>query len=583
MAAAAQPPANAPTPALAARNSGLDALLLLIVGYHFLLVMAMQLALPAARSIAMNKAVYMAMELAVIAAAFAWPQLRSPVLSISCPLRWACGLWLVTWILAGLQAQNPAMALLHSVEWLIHGGFGLAVWAWIRESADRARRLISAIRYGFLLYFAILVSFVLALHDPVNHRWTNGFPVFLNVRHLGYFALGALVLGYQPLVGRKAPLAATNLLGALAFLTLAWGLLFWTGSRGAVVAAGVTLAGYWLFFAAGDRLRLAAVTAAAASIGLFAAALFPVADPSMGAHRFLSFLTVETDLVSVNDFSAGRVAMWQEAWRILTKTPLLGVGPDQYMLINDPHFRGFIHPHNLILQFALAWGVAGAALTLFLGGCLLRRLTISAARCEDGSLRQTVLLTIVALLLLSLIDGTLYHSQPVMLLAALAGVLLGLGEPGETDAVAPAGGRAFWRGASAAVALVLGLHLASTLAVLGPTPDKPGSLRQTVVQAFPTGMMNWYAEVALARWADRWQPDHPEAADALLAWAATKGRRPWAALLERAWHLHAASRHAESQALVKEALDILPEREKVILDAYAEILPAQPQIPANRH
>ena len=122
MAAAAQPPTNAPTPALAARSSGLDALLLLIVGYHFLLVMAMQLAMPAARSIAMNKAVYMAMELAVIAAAFAWPRLRPPTLSISRPLRWASGLWLVTWILAGLQAQNPAMALLHFVALNLLGG-----------------------------------------------------------------------------------------------------------------------------------------------------------------------------------------------------------------------------------------------------------------------------------------------------------------------------------------------------------------------------------------------------------------------------------------------------------------------------
>ena len=585
MATAAQPPADSPTPVMAGRSSGLDAVLLLIVGYHFLFVLAMQLAMPAARSIAMTKAAYMAMELAFIAAAFAWPRLRPPALSISRPLRWAGGLWLVTWILAGLQTQNPAMALLHSVEWLIHGAFALAVWAWSRDNADRAGGLVSAIRRGFVVYAALLIAFFLALDDPLDYAWQNGFPVFLNVRHLGYFALGVLLLGYQPLVGQK-PLATARLLGTLAFLTLAWGVLFWTGSRGAVLAAAATIAAYGVFFAAGNRARLAWVTLAAAGIGLFAGALFPVADPSLGAHRLLSFLAVGSDIQniqSVHQFSSGRLAMWQDAWQLLMQNPATGLGPDQYMLATEPDFRGFVHPHNLFLQFALAWGLAGAALALFLGGCLLRRLAAGARRSDETGVAPAALLAVLAVLLHALIDGTLYHSQPVMFLAAMTGVLLGLGKSGEPDPAAHSGRTAHWRSGAAVAASVLALHLASTLAVLGPAPDKPGSLRQAVVQAFPSGMMNWYAEVALARWADRWRPDHPEAADALLAWAATKGRRPWAALLERARHLHAAGRHAESEALVTEALGTIPEREKVILDDYAEILPDDPQNPANRH
>lgn len=583
MAVAADRSADALASGATRSRVGLEVLLVLIVGYHFLALLAAQLAMPAARSIAVNKAAYMAMELAFIAAAFAVPRLHLPEFRPSRPLRWAIAAWLVTWIVASLQAQNPAMALLHSMEWLVHGAFVLAVWAWSRQNAAGAGRVVSVIRQGFLVYAAILLLFVFALDDPANHRWGTGFPVFHNVRHFGYFTLAALVLGYQPLIGRKARLPALKLLGAAAFLTLAWGLLFWTGSRGAVLAAAVALFGYGVFFAAGFRVRLAAVTVLTAGFGLFAAALFPVADTSLGVHRFLSFLAVEADLPSINRFSASRVAMWQDAWGLLMRSPLVGLGPDQYMLANTPLFRGYVHPHNIFLQFALAWGIVGGGLALFLGGCLLHRLATSARRSGEPGLAHATLLTIAALLLVSLIDGVLYHSQPVMVLAALAGLLLGLGSTQDKDPPTRQHKTAFWRGATVIVALILGLHLASTLAVLGPAPAKPGSLRQTVVQAFPTGMMNWYSEALLARWAEDWQRDDPEAADALLAWAAGKGRRPWAAQLERARHLHASGRHAESQALVKRALAILPPGEEVILDNYAELLPPGYPNSEDRH
>lgn len=576
MAVATDRSATAPASGATSSRVGLELLLVLIVGYHFLALLAAQLAMPAARSIAINKAAYMAMELAFIAAVFAVPRLRPPTLSISRPLRWALAVWLATWVLAGLQAQNPAMALVHSVEWVIHGGFALAVWAWSRQDAGGAGRVLSAIRRGFLIYLAILILFVMALDDPVNHRWATGFPVFHNVRHVAYFTLAALLLAYQPLIGHTARLPAPKLLGALALIAVAWGLLFWTGSRGAVVAAAGALLGYGVFFAAGVRARLAAATFVAAGAGLFAAMLFPVADPNLGVFRFLSFLAVEADLQSINHFSAARVAMWQDAWRLLMQNPVAGLGPDQYMLANSPLFRGYVHPHNLFFQLALAWGLVGAALALVLGGCLLRRLTLSAGRCGDAGVGHAILLTIVALLLLSLIDGALYHSQPMMVVAALAGLLLGLGPAEDQGPPARPPATIFWRGATAIAGLVLGLHLASTLAVLGPAPAKPGSLRQTIVQAFPSGMMAWSSEILLARWAEGWAPKHAAAADGLLVWTATRGRRPWAALLERARHLHATGRVAESQALVEQALAILPPRDEAILDTYAEILPARP-------
>ena len=84
-------------------------------------------------------------------------------------------------------------------------------------------------------------------------------------------------------------------------------------------------------------------------------------------------------------------------------------------------FSNLFHPHNIILQVLLAWGIVGLACVLTLGFYFARE-SIRLVRAGADELIPPFI-AMAALAAPSLIDGSLHHLLPVSIFAACAGMM----------------------------------------------------------------------------------------------------------------------------------------------------------------
>lgn len=371
--------------------------------------------------------------------------------------------WLALALAAVAASDHLAVALVRQAEWVGHILFGYAMFLVVRERPEFALYFVRLVIAGLLLYSMEFIVFRLTIPWPEGFDWATGIPGYSNVRHLGYFAMAALPLSYW-LLQRANGGRGDQVLG-FAGMSLAWFFLFWAGGRGpwVALAAGAGLAIFARPPVLFDRRMVAWLTVTAA-IGLLAA--LALAVPGLGLGR-LADRAMDFSLLAG---SHGRIVLWREAVSLLGASPALGLGPDGY-LFRPGAGAGYVHPHNLPLQAALEWGIAGTAAAAVLAGGL-------AARIWRGG--QAPLLWVVwALLALSMVDGTLYHAQPMMIFAACVAVVAA-----NSTSVPVIHGRARWPSLAAAVcALLFTVHLIS---VHHATSHSAGS-GSSVLAAFPSG------------------------------------------------------------------------------------------------
>ena len=85
------------------------------------------------------------------------------------------------------------------------------------------------------------------------------------------------------------------------------------------------------------------------------------------------------------------------------------------------------HPHSIVVQFVVDWGVLGTVCLLSLLG-LMCRTGYARLRGEEDVVRRTLrvvaLATIGAYLVHSLVDGLFYHPLPLLFLSIMFAVVL---------------------------------------------------------------------------------------------------------------------------------------------------------------
>lgn len=327
------------------------------------------------------------------------------------------GLWLAAMAVSTALSDHPGPALSKNVEYLIHALFFLVLLK--AGYSARQVRCVAIAAVGALLVYLVALAVILVLAPPPDGLWRYAMPGFRNVRHLDYW-LGAVLAGLLAarLTLRQGVFAGWRGhiadMAALAF----WFALFWTGGRGAALAA--LLAGGLVVYGSG-RIGGAAGPVRQAAIMLLAMALavaFPVDEPSFGILRFLE----ESRFATLNAFSSGRLAIWDEAIRLWLNAPLFGLGAGQAVLHMQASHGVFLQPHNVALQWLMAWGLAGAAPALgLLARQVLRAWRVTMATGSPGGIFALAL--VLATAANALIDGTLYHPYPVFLFA----VFLALG------------------------------------------------------------------------------------------------------------------------------------------------------------
>lgn len=316
-------------------------------------------------------------------------------------------------------APSPALAAIRNALWLIHLLFGFAVWHLRRRGWFGAADLTDALMAGFVVSALLLGLFVLQLGDPARFDWMNGLPGFDNVRRVAYYA--APVIGLC--IGRFASRPdRRGWAPAFAVAILAFTLIFWNGARGALFALAAALIVGLFLFPALRHARIWAATAGSALLGALAALALPGSGAFMGVRRmFLTNFSADAAVPS-SGVTSGRAELWSGTLEAIGRHPWFGYGEGQVWYV-VPAAKTFqvAHPHNVLLQVLLAWGVIGALCVAILAVPFALKVTRNV-RARSGEWLPPMIAMLV-LAAYSMVDGTLFHVLATSLFAACAGLV----------------------------------------------------------------------------------------------------------------------------------------------------------------
>jgi len=126
--------------------------------------------------------------------------------------------------------------------------------------------------------------------------------------------------------------------------------------------------------------------------------------------------------LAVNLNSAGRWALWSEGLILLKEHWLFGVGGMQYGYWSQ---LGFGHPHNLVLQIALEYGVPVLLIVLFFVGRFLMRLTRMLRENQFSSFQVGCYWAFIATLAVAMFSGVWVAPLTQLLLVMIVAPLIG--------------------------------------------------------------------------------------------------------------------------------------------------------------
>ena len=358
-----------------------------------------------------------AIELAVIL--FAVLTRSSPTMGIRRVPGWAqallATLLIVATATAFLVAKDQVSALIRTYAWVIHLFFGFSLWSLLTTRWTGLRPwLWPWIVGGVGLYTLTLATFVSIIPDPADFDWRFFGLGVTHIRQVGFYSVVGACAALGLAAVERRPLRYGL---AVAFSSLFLALSYWSGTRGSLVAV---IAAFVLGLMALPALRTWRAVLALA-IGNMAGALISLVHQAPHSFYGIFRISQATATTGVDAISTGRITQWRDSAAAALERPFFGYGESQYPFA-VPSFADFNHPHNIILQVLISWGLVGlvcfAALGLFLAWEFLR-----TARARDAESAPAVLVA-AGLAVMGFYEGSLYHPYPVaMLTIAVAFVL----------------------------------------------------------------------------------------------------------------------------------------------------------------
>ena len=283
------------------------------------------------------------------------------------------------------------------------------------RSPTLARNTLFAI-FGSIILAVPLSALLFAFEMPSYFRWPNFIPGFVYIRIYGFALAVSIAVGIGLLtlpISQNRTVKTLVLLG----LTLLWTTLFWTGSRGGVVAIICVVPTLAVFI---PRLRSILLPALATMIiGGIISIQIPIPSNTFGV------INVFNDVIladSADSFGNGRLDLWKGVLQLISEKPWFGNGYAQFIM----HARYVevvgSHTHNIILEAALAWGWIGAACAGFL---VIYLWILALKKIWTGDLleRTPAFVAVNVMLVYALVDGAYFYYQSLVPLAFCIGVL----------------------------------------------------------------------------------------------------------------------------------------------------------------
>ncbi|MEZ9465214.1 O-antigen ligase family protein [Vibrio breoganii] len=258
----------------------------------------------------------------------------------------------------------------------------------------------------------LLIDFLLNSNAMQNYE-RDALPLITNRRYAGYIAMLNSIFLFFYLLNINDESKKHNIYYCSLLYIVNFSFLTWLGGRGAVFSFLISIILIMLAFIYLKNIALKSI------IFLFILSVLSsiVSIPFSifewnGMHRFLIGFE---DSASLDKFSSGRLSMWADTLVLIFQQPFLGYGADAYRFLGP---TGHYQPHNFVLQILLEFGLLGL---LFLGAFFSSIVKKSIGKLIVNKDQNSILalILIISLFVHGLLDGTIYHAQPVMLLAIL--------------------------------------------------------------------------------------------------------------------------------------------------------------------
>jgi hypothetical protein len=311
---------------------------------------------------------------------------------------------------------NQSIGILVTSLFFIHFLFFFTLTSYLKSQPQASQYLIySLVLSGVLMqpFFWVNLYFI---HDQIDFNWSMSLPGFGNVRHLGYY-LGSLIvlLALLPLI-KNVKNSSLLLRGTLFFLLLCgWLMLFWSGGRGSALSAVCTIGVCLMIFRPHSWKKIASYNLSIFLGGFFLSLFLPEPNESYGVLRFFSKIT---DVNNLNEFSAGRMAIWQDALQVWLQNIMTGIGAGQTkFVIILPNMMSVGQVHNVFLQALMAWGIlgGGAFLLVIFISLWKKSLFYFKAAHKEPQMNMVGFGLALSLTLNAFVDGTLYYPFPFFL------------------------------------------------------------------------------------------------------------------------------------------------------------------------
>jgi O-antigen ligase/tetratricopeptide (TPR) repeat protein len=337
-------------------------------------------------------------------------------------------------------ALDPHRGLMEwglSLSWVVYAlGTALVV-----RNSRRGRKVLRLVLGAGLMVVVLALLHRLAGAESI---YGSGVPAFardpflgpfINPNHGGVFCAALVPLALVELSRDKGP---WRWYGGASLALLALGIVL-SGSRGAVLACLAALVPMALIqFGRRAWIGLAVLLGAG---GLALVLLGPVE-----ALRALSEAVAPSSLMEGQDVFTGRGPMYEDALRLATASPWLGVGPHGFddgfeVLKSSPDFTYTAHAHQEVLQLLAEHGLPITLLWLSgLGLVLLRGLRAAVGLERDDRRRQLLAWSgvLVALATASLFTFPLRIGALEALGSLALGAVLGLSQSSERGRRGPA-------------------------------------------------------------------------------------------------------------------------------------------------
>lgn len=307
------------------------------------------------------------------------------------------------WLLRGYSIHEPRLRFMLGVALLFPAAAG-----WFRQVGPMGMQFAFVVKAGVLAFACFKFGVAIFQNMPAREIMARP-PIYRHLRHLNYDL--ALISGMAGGVfAHKASLA--KILWCLTFVLLGY-FSFWSGGRGQFLTLGVVLISLGATMRASDDVRFAGLLIIAFLLGGLGVIL-------SGETGFLLGALERSSRENLDMISTGRLAIWVGT---LSKSmsslgsALFGFGPEAFERMGL--LRSFIvHPHNVLVQWVLEYGLLGAGMLMASGTLMGWRCVLPALLSGEG-MDRVCAATVIGMTAFAMVDGVYYHAAPLLFITLM--------------------------------------------------------------------------------------------------------------------------------------------------------------------